>query len=362
MRKRLWQIHSWLGLVAGLGLLVIGLTGSLLVFHDELEAAFNPSVVRVDGHGADRFTPDALLAAANAALPAGHEVAGWLYRHDEPDQADLLYIRKHGESVWLIATVNPFTGEMLASPRAGTATLTGWLLELHYEFFAGDAGLWIVGGFGVLLLALGVSGVWLYREFWKHLLTLRWRRGLRILFSDIHKFVGIASVAFNLVLGFTGAYWNLTHAVGHLLEEEHADDHAAPARRLYPDSLDLDTLTADTASRIAGYRANYVSLPFEEGQPVRFFGAVPGNPLASPYGSIVMYDAWTGNFISAHDLSQAGFWRRLVDAFVPLHYGTFGGLPVKILWSIGGLTPGILAISGFAIWLQRRRKPARPVA
>ena len=47
MRKRLWQLHSWLGLLAGLGLLVIGATGSMLVFRDELEALVDPALVRV---------------------------------------------------------------------------------------------------------------------------------------------------------------------------------------------------------------------------------------------------------------------------------------------------------------------------
>ncbi len=53
-------------------------------------------------------------------------------------------------------------------------------------------------------------------------------------------------------------------------------------------------------------------------------------------------------------MSQGGAWAQILDSFTPLHYGTFGGLPVKILWCIGGLAPGILSITGFLMWYKRK--------
>lgn len=354
MRKHIWQLHSWLGLVAGLGLIVIGLTGSLLVFRDDIEALLNPEIVRVEPTPAGRLSASALLVAAQSRLP-GHEVAGWLYPFDDPGQADLLYVRKHGAPAWLVATIDPYTGELLASPRLGTETFTGWILELHYTFLADHAGAFVAGLLGLLLLFLGVSGVYLYREFWKNLFTLRVGRSARILFSDIHKFVGISSVAFNLILGFTGAYWNLTHIIGHWIQG-HDDEKPAAATRFYAEPLDLDALLADAAQRIPGYRAGFVSLPTEDGWPITFYGQAAGHFLTGPYGSTVSYDAKTHAFKEAHDIRQAGLWARVADTFTPLHYGTFGGLPVKILWTLGGLTPGALAITGFVLWRLRTRR------
>lgn len=357
MRKRLWQLHSWLGLFAGLGLIVIGLTGSLLVFHEEIQAALTPELVRVEPVPSGRRPADALLADANRQLP-GHEVAGWGFHHDDPHAADVLYIRKHGSPEWLVATLNPYTGDVLASPRAGASTFTGWLLDLHYAFLADHAGMFVVGLFGVVLLLLGLGGVYLYRDFWRSVFTLRWNRGRRILFSDTHKFIGITTVVFNILLGFTGAWWNLTHLLGHWTEG-HDDDAPAPSVRLYAEPLAFDALLADASARIPGFRANYVSFPYEPGGPFVFYGATPGGVLQSPYGSMVSYDGRTTGFLGAHDLREAGAWARIVDAFTPLHYGTFGGLPVKILWAIGGLAPGALAVTGFVIWrLRTRRRPA----
>lgn len=356
MRKRFWQFHSWLGLVAGLGLIVIGLSGSLLIFHDDIEIVINPGIISVAPVPAGRLPASELLTTVNRQLP-GYEVAGWLYQLDEPEQADLIYVRKHGASEWLMATVNPYTGQILASPRLGTTTFTGWMLELHYAFLADHTGTFIAGLLGLGLFLLGATGIFLYREFWKTFFTFRWGRSRRILFSDIHKFIGITSVAFNLALGFTGAYWNLTHLIAHLVED-HDDEKPAPAVRLYAEPIDLDALIVDTAQRIPGYRARFVSLPSEAGWPVTFYGQAPGHFLTGPYGSTVSYDAQTHAFTEAKDIRQAGVWARIADTFTPVHYGTFGGLPVKILWCLGGLTPGALAVTGFFMWWLRRRRAA----
>jgi uncharacterized iron-regulated membrane protein len=360
MRKRLWQLHSWLGLVAGLGLVVIGLTGSLLVFHEELETLFNPALVRVEPVAAGRLPLDTLLAHAQRQLP-NHEITGWLVQHDASHHlADQLYVIRHGRKEWLIATLDPFTGKLLASPRLGTSTLTGWLLELHYTFLADHTGTFIAGLFAVMLCLLGITGVWVYREFWKHLLTFRWRRGARLLFSDLHKFVGITSVAFNLILGFTGAYWNLTHVIGEWKNGE--PEQAKFEHRLYAATLSLDALVRDAAVRLPGFRANFISLPSDPAAPaVTLWGAVePREFLRAPYGSTVVYDPQTGAHRSTTDLRTAGWWPRVVDTFTPLHYGTFGGLPVKILWCLGGLAPGVLAVTGFILWRLRRRGARRP--
>lgn len=361
MRKRLWQLHSWLGLVAGLGLLVIGLTGSLLVFHDELEVVFHRdlAVVTPPSPDAVRLPFDTLLTHANRQLP-DHEVTGWLPRYDEPLRADLLYVIAHDSDEWRLTTLDPYTGRVLASPRHGRGTVTGWLLELHYTFFADHVGLVIAGLFALMLCALGVSGVWLYRDFWKHVFTLRWRRGARILFSDIHKFTGIASVLFNLLLGFTGAYWNFTHVIG----EELADLPPQPKmeRRLYADTISFDAIVRDAAQRLPGFRANFLTLPYAPDSGITLWGTIePRGPLTSPYGSNLAYNEKTGAHTATTDLREAGLWTRIVDTFVPLHYGTFGGLPIKLLWCLGGLTPGILGITGFLIWRSRRQITRAPL-
>ncbi len=76
LTKRVWQLHSWLGLGCGLGLVVIGLTGSLLVFHDEIDAWRFPALHRAHPTPAGRLSYDALWQSLRRALP-DETVTGW---------------------------------------------------------------------------------------------------------------------------------------------------------------------------------------------------------------------------------------------------------------------------------------------
>jgi uncharacterized iron-regulated membrane protein len=364
MRKRLWQFHSWAGLIAGLALLVIGLTGSVLVFHEDLSAIFQPEKTAVVPAPSGRLSLDTLLSHAERQLP-DHEITGWHVQNEHPRRADNLYVIRRGDNVWLTATLDPYTGRLLSEPHSMETTLQGWLLDLHHKFFADDVGIALSGVFGVLLCALGVSGVWLYREFWQNVFTLRWRRGARLLFSDLHKFAGITSVGFNLVFGFTGAYWNLTHTAEHLIEDE--IEQPVIDRRLYPNTLSIDAVVSDAATRLPGFRTNFVSLPSVPTAPaVILWGAVePRSLLTNLYGSTLTYDPVTGAHQGTNDLRSAAWWTRVTDTFESLHFGNFAGLPVKIVWCLAGLAPGVLAVTGFTIWWLRRRAttlPAGPAA
>lgn len=354
MKRRLFFLHSWLGLVAGLGLILIGLTGSVLVFKDELDGVLFPEMVKVDPAGRERLSFDALLASARSGVP-GYEVLGW-DKASAPDRADLAYVVKHGTDKWQGITVNPYTGDVLAQPMDREDTITGWMLSLHYSFLADHTGEFIAGMCAALLCFLGITGVWLYRGFWKTLFTLRWGRSARIFFSDFHKMVGITSVAFNLILGFTGAWWNLGHLIGHLFDEQ-APDGTGPqmiTQSYYSSAITMDSLTRKAQEQIPGFSTSFISLPSAPKLGITLYGQSGGGFLTSPYGSTVMFDQETGAVTAVKDLRKAGAWAKIEDTFRPLHYGNFGGLPVKILWSLGGLTPGVLAVTGFLMWWKRR--------
>jgi uncharacterized iron-regulated membrane protein len=358
MKRRLFFLHSWLGLLAGLGLILIGLTGSVLVFKDELDGVLFPKMVKADPAGRERLPFDVLLASAKKAVP-GHEVMWW-DKAREPDRADFVYVVVHGTEIWKGITMNPYTGELLAGPMEREDTITGWALSLHYSFLADHVGEFIAGLCGAMLFFLGITGVWMYRGFWKTLFLLRWGRSARIFFSDFHKMVGITSVAFNLVLGFTGGWWNLRHIIGHMFEEE-APEGAQPqfiTKSHYADTLSIDALVKKAQEAIPGFTASSVSLPGAPELGITIYGQAGNGVLTSPYGSSVMFDQQTGELKEAKDLRQGNVWAKIEDTFRPLHFGNFGGIPVKILWCIGGLTPGILAVTGFIMW-WKRRNPTR---
>ena len=212
-----------MGLAAGAALLVIALTGSALVFRREIESVVMPQRVLATHPVEVRLGLDELVTRLREQL-SGYEPVGWLPAQSRSRNDQVSVAGEDGrppEVIWIDAA----TGKIHGQPTDSNKTITGWLLELHYSLLGGHIGTLLAGILATLLCLLGISGVWIYRGFWKNLLRLRFNCSARIFFSDLHKTVGISSVAFNLILGFTGACWNLTHVIGHLV---HGPDPEPP--------------------------------------------------------------------------------------------------------------------------------------
>jgi uncharacterized iron-regulated membrane protein len=357
VRKLFWRLHSLAGLIAGLGLLVIGLSGSLLVFHEEIDAALRPAQTRVEPLAEGRLPLETLVVAVEKQVP-GHGVTGWRLKPDDPRAADGVFVMPHGTREWHYVTVDPYRGKVLSSPVDHESTLKGWLLHLHMEFFLHDVGIALTGLLGAVLCFLGLSGVYLYRRFWKSLFRLRLKSSLRMLTGDLHRLVGIWSTGFNLLLGFTGAYWNIAHTVEHFTGPQvDAADEPVFHEKLFSSELPVQAMLARAKQHLPGFETHYLSLPWAPGGPFTLWGrAEDAAWFRSRYGSQVAFDSRSGDLLAVNDLTQSATWAQVVDAFEPLHFGDFGGLATKILWSAAGLAPALLCVSGMGIWWQRRRQ------
>lgn len=357
-KQTVWRWHSSLGLVAGIGLLVIGLSGSVLMFSREIDGMLRPEVVRVERNGPDRLPLDDLVEKVSESYP-GHQITGWALFPDDPGASDRAWMKLPDDEHWLYAHIDPYTAKILSRPAESVEHFTGWLLELHYSLLADHIGMFIAGVFALFLFLLGITGFWLYRDFFRNFFRLRWNKCARIAFSDIHKFVGINSVLFNLILGVTGGWWNLSHLIGHLAETEAPliENPEVPPPPAKWASLTAMQQAAD--SRIGGFTTHYIGFPQgPEGSLILYGQHGDAGPLRGLYGSNVEFDPVSGAVRDHHDLRTSSPWAQVYDSFMPLHYGTFGGWPVRLLWCLGGLAPGMLAISGFLIWRSRRRKRA----
>lgn len=353
--KTLWKWHAWLGLVAGLPLLVIALSGSVLVFKDELNAVLVPQEVLVTpSSGGEELGLEERLAVLQEQLP-DHEVTGWAF-YDAAERADFVYVIERGDSEWLHVFQDPYTGELLSRPARTESKITGWVLMLHYTFLGGHIGMAVCGVLAVLLCLLGITGILIYRRFWVGFLTFRWRTSLRLLSGNLHKRVGLVSAPVLLLLGLTGGWWNIAHVVEEIRHGVAGEEHEpVVTKRLYASDLPLDRLAGVATRRLPGFQINYLSFPWQEGGAVRFFGSfADDHPLRSPYHSTVSFDAATGEPLGHQHIGDTSLWQQTYDTFGPLHYGTFGGLATRILWCVLGSAPAFLALSGFVVWWKRR--------
>jgi uncharacterized iron-regulated membrane protein len=254
---------------------------------------------------------------------------------------------------WYFAYYNPYTGRLLGVRNADTYFL-GWLLNLHYSLLAGTPGEYVVALLAVSLLLSTLTGLIVYRKhllkvvlFRKPFMFTNWRTAS----SSLHRLVGVWSLVFNLGIAFTG-FWMLRHLFTNPPTEGKAETFTANLPLSYP----VDTYVQRARAALPGLVAYGVWLPHNSTESVLVFGRVAGSHLLhNEYSSSVALHPATGRVVFVDDARQGSFSEQLDIIALPLHAGQYGGLLVKILYCLGGLTPALLSVTGGLLWLRRTR-------
>ncbi|MBO7927260.1 PepSY domain-containing protein [Pseudoalteromonas sp. K222D] len=360
MRKTLFKIHSWVALIAIIPLIVISITGSVLVFKSEIDGLLMPNSHFVVKALPERLPIDKLIAKTERTYP-NYIVASWEIFND--DTADRVYLIKRGTEQWAKLHLNQYTGDILSEPVGTSHYFTDWFLELHYTFLLNDfknlpgqTGTVLGFFFAVFLLVLGISGLIIYRKFWRRLFSVRWRATLQIVLSDIHKMTGVLGSPIIIILAITGGYFNW--AVWYHEVIEHAqEEHYVLTNPLYSHDTSLQQILDDSKKQISTFNGTFLVLPLEPDENITLFGEVSTtNPLASEYANTITYSKLTGEHMANWDIREVGIGWQVIDSFRKLHFGYFAGLVSKVLWAVIGLSPVWLAGTGFYLWLTRRAR------
>lgn len=226
LRKALFQVHLWTGVGLGVYIFVICLTGSVLVYRNELYTAFAPQPVIVEGAGAP-LAADALERAARRRYP-DHEV-----RDVRPGATEnhAVEISLAGDDGRIRRLFDPFTGEDLGDPLPLGYRVTAWLLDLHDNLLGGPTGRQVNGVGALVLIVLAVTGavVW-----WPG--VGRWRRSLTVdrrrLNWSLHSTFGFWCWPFLLMWGVTGAYLSLPALFSAVVDAIEPFDPSNPVERV----------------------------------------------------------------------------------------------------------------------------------
>lgn len=355
MKKKLHQWHSYSALIAIFPLFLISITGSILVFKVELDTLLMPEKMTIDSSSpTTRVSLDNLMTLVKSHYP-NHEIGSWEIFTDH-QRTDTAYLIEHNTNQWSKLYLNQYTGDILSTPVGLSDNLTDWLLDLHFKLLLEENGIFLGAIVSCLLLFLGISGIVLYRKFWLYFFTLRLKAATRIIFSDIHKMVGIVSSPVIIILAFTGAYWNIAE-VAHEIEDHIIKTPHTVTQPLHSPKVSIQTLYENTASTINDFEATYLLMPYEPTMHITFYGKLnTTNPLNSNYASSINYDKITGQLVNFEDVRKADSLHVIIDSFRKLHFGHFAGLTSKILWCILGLSPVILACTGLYLFWHRRHK------
>jgi len=362
---RLWfLVHKWTSLICTAFLLMLCLTGLPLIFHDEIDYLTEEAPrYGLPGVGSSTEAPgllplDAIMARALAARP-GEVPVFMAFDNDQPLMT--VTTAPAADSPGAAMTMQVFdrsTGEPVGNVEENG--LMHFLLRLHIDMFLGLPGMLFLGAMGFLFVVAIVSGTVLYAPFMRKIDfgTLRTSRSRRLKWLDYHNLLGVVALAWATVVGVTGVINTLATPImqlwqtGELAEmtRTYAGKEALPPSRYGS----LDKAMAAARKALPGNNPQFIAFPggtFSSRHHYAIFFQ-GDTPLTERLLTPALVDAETGAFTVARPMPWCN---QALALSQPLHFGDYGGLPLKILWAVLDLFTIVVLGSGIYLWLGKRR-------
>lgn len=350
-----WAIHQWVGLKLAILLSFVFLTGTIAVFSSEIDWLLQPQM-RVDpatvsgpvnwpaiAGAVARHAPDAQINNIAGPLDKGFAAAATIKRAD----GALAFVYAH-----------PSTGAVQGDGHWVGAKRIFRNMHRHLMMPV-KWGVPIVSSLAILLLISLATSFVVYKKWWRGFFRPIRMTDARTAFGDFHRLAGLWTLWFVALMILTGL-WYLAESTG-------LKAPPSPRAKVAPAELStLQTAARLPASLAAAQAANpdlrieHIIFPTAKSGAFVFQGQDKAI-LVRPRANTVWTEAATGEARLVTDGRDLSVHQRISEMADPLHFGTWGGLPTKIVWfACGALLTG-LSVSGVAIYgLRLLRADKRP--
>ena len=405
MLKAIWfQTHWLLGITAGIVLAVVGVTGGMLSFEDEILRALNPGVITVEARPGGPLPPAALLDKIRAEVPERTITA--LTVHTDPERAARVTLAPlpggAGGPRGEMRYVDPYDGRLLGAVRG--QDFFRLTMQIHRWLAAGDIGKHIVGASTIALIVLSLSGLylrWPRRPLqWRSWFHLDLNRRGRSFLWELHSVIGTWVLPFYLLASLTGLYWSYEWYRNALFDitgtprpaqqgprpgqapggptqgpaaqapggqagaAQPAGSGAPTAQRPASPTgqgggrpaaapLDIARLWSVFEREAGPYSTATLRLP-QGNQPLTITYQPP-NPAHERANNSLVIDAM-GTVRQHRRFDDLPLGQHLMGSIFPLHAGSYFGMPGLILMMIASLLMPLFAVTGWMLYLDRRKK------
>jgi uncharacterized iron-regulated membrane protein len=363
---KIWsRVHTWSSVTSTMFLLILCVTGLPLIFHDEIEAIDGGDQVAVmrgpasahEGRPLDMFIAKA-LSEARGGVPL---FIG--FSQDSPLITVTLGPKPNasGDQMRLFS-YNRMTGQSVGEIREDG--VMPFLLGLHTDLFLGLPGMFFLGVMGILFVTAIVSGLILYAPFMRRqdFGVLRTTRSDRVRLLDQHNLLGVVTLGWAMVVGLTGVINAFADPLtdswreGELKAMVTSQKTSAPLDPARYGSVDKAMAAATTAQ--PGLSPQFIGFPGGAWSSVRHYAIFfqGATPLTSHVLTPALVDAETGQLT---DIRTMPAINQALMLSKPLHFGDYGGLPLKLLWAMFDMATIWVLVSGLKLWLGRRNSLQR---
>ncbi|MDP3608813.1 MAG: PepSY domain-containing protein [Methylophilus sp.] len=350
-------VHKWSSLVCTVFMLLLCLTGLPLIFSHEIhdftgQHIKTPNIV----HDGPMASMDMLLSKAQSQ----HPVLVPLYMYQDEDEP-LQWIVRLARSAdagggFKHVVMDARTAKVLGEPPSEQGFMYV-MFKLHVDLFAGLVGMVFLGFMGLLLVIAIISGVVLYTPFMRRLAfgEIRHHKGEKLKNLDVHNFLGIATLAWALVVGGTG----IINAWGELLVKYWQFDQMgamiAPYKNLPPPKTlgSLQQAVSVANALEPEMKLGFIAFPGTPYSSQHHFAIFMrgDTPVTKRLFKPVLVDAQTAQLTDSRTLP---WYLTMLLISQPLHFGDYAGLPLKIIWLILDIFTIVVLWTGLVLWWKKR--------
>ncbi|MEH2182610.1 PepSY-associated TM helix domain-containing protein [Nostoc sp.] len=357
LRDLVFVLHRYIGLAVGLIAIIVGLTGSLLVFHSEIEN-FDRQ------HRIGTITPQGQPLPIEVVINTVKKIYSnqpdatlqSIYLPSQPSEP-MNVVLKTKENDWTENYVNPYTGAIIGNNLKSSFVQKFFeiVYPLHYSLLAGDIGYKFVGIIGLLMSFMSITGIILWPG-WRKLISgfkIKWNAHPKQVNFDVHKVAGAIAAVFLIFAFFTGFCWSFGEFVNPMIyavtfsNQQQTNPVSVPLTGKSPLLLKDQLKIAQAALPNGSLRSISFPTKPEEVLTVSF------KQTQEDVDYDVYLDQYSGKVLQVHSSLQVSLGDRILNSFGPLHFGTFWGLPSRIFYVFVGLAPLILFVTGFIMWWYR---------
>ncbi|MFT3808986.1 MAG: PepSY-associated TM helix domain-containing protein [Micropepsaceae bacterium] len=373
MRNVIFQLHWFFGITAGLVLAIVGATGAILSFEDEILEWMNPGILTVDIRSdVPALSPQQLIDAVKASDPAAVVNSATVAEPGHPASVGLAPAGGQGRGRQIL--LDPYTGAPLGEP-AGRGFFQ-FNEQLHRNLVIPGAGKIIVGISTIILIGLALSGLYLrWPILWTRLRV--WfmphfgGRG-RALWWSIHAVFGTWVLLLYLVMSLTGLWWSfewyrngsslLLTGKPAVIQQGGGGGGARGETPPPPLAVSLNpawTVFLQTSG--GAYQSASFTLPRKEGDPVQV-RYLPAGAAHNRANDQLKLDPATGAVLSHERFTDKTTGEHIYGSVFPLHSGSYFGFVGLALWGLASLIMPVFFVTGWLLYLGRRKAKAKRLA
>ncbi|WP_394205522.1 PepSY-associated TM helix domain-containing protein [Shewanella waksmanii] len=381
--KKLFQMHSWVGIVTGILLFIVAFTGAVAVFSrpeliiwsnatgSEVPQAVAPKQIEQLVNQYSKQVPSEFTENIHIYMPTGYnytELTLLFESHHGDENYDQPVVYAYEINSNTLALERQFYGLTGDYYEGRKDTAGAFIGHFHADLHLGrPIGLILTGFMGLTLMVSVITGLYIHREMFKQLFTFRREKSLSVIVSDGHKLFGLWGSIFHFVIGFTGAFLGLATVIllpaAAYVSFNGDQDKLIETFTAMPEPVISEQYQATEIASIM----THIHQRDEKAVVLDLTVMALNDKNATVYARMMGGENFASEILEYHgdgQFSQSmssfgniGGWAiTIIEWLFPLHFGNFSGVFVKLLWGFLGLTTALIPLSGVMMWLSKRSR------